>query len=171
MNVHAKINDGYLLCTADSYVELWQVQRSALATLRGADTGSPFAIPRTTHADVVQLSAFWDLALTKAGHRWLAPAPEPAVVSAFNGVRRRWRAALANVDVHARTHDPHDIYPNNLELWCAISLVSTTIAAIDDLPLNLDLAVNGVEAARRGLLTFSRGGDLPERVRPRGRGS
>lgn len=59
--------------TADSYDELWRLQKARLAELRGEDIHGPsrstdlrYTLPRTTNRDILQLATLWSLALIKA---------------------------------------------------------------------------------------------------------
>jgi len=146
---------------ADSYEELWRVQKATLSELRGVDSLEPHdassprrTVPRTTNADVLQLATFWSLALIKVEHRRRAIAPDVVTTLGLDGVKRRWHAVLADVDAYAKTGSPRDVYPKNHEFWRATASVSVTISAIDDLPLSLDLAVSGKLPAHRNARTF-----------------
>ncbi|HEX7841480.1 MAG TPA: hypothetical protein VF469_28600 [Kofleriaceae bacterium] len=149
-------SDDYLSLSADSYEELWQAQKAALSQLRGvdvressSDTSDLRMIPRTTHRDVLQLANFWTLALIKAERKRPALGPDALDTLGLDGVRRRWNAVLADVDAHAMSGDPRDVYPRNHEFWSATAAVSVAITVIDTLPLGLHLAVARGMAERR----------------------
>jgi hypothetical protein len=156
------LGEDRLHLAADSYEELWRVQKATLSELRGVDlhelpaatSGPRRTVPRTTNADILQLATFWSLALIKVEQRRRAMAPDVVPTLGLDGVKRRWRAVLADVDAYAKTGDPRDIYPRNHEFWRAIAAVSVTISAIDDLPLSLDLAVSGRTPEHRNARTF-----------------
>ena len=153
------LNEDCLHLAADSYEELWRVQKATLSELRGvdshelsADTNGPRrTVPRTTNADILQLAAFWSLALIKVEQRRRAFAPDVVATLGLDGVKRRWRAVMADVEAYARTGDPQDVYPRNHAFWRATASVAVTISAIDDLPLSLDLTVSGQKSNHRNV--------------------
>jgi hypothetical protein len=144
------VRDDYLYLAADSYQQLWQVQRLALSELRGVDrpepapeTGARASVPRTTNGDIFQLATFWTLALIKAEPHGRDLAPDVLETLGLDGVKRRWQAVQADVDGYAKAGDPRDVYPKNHEFWRATASIAVAISALDDLPLSLDLAVGG----------------------------
>jgi hypothetical protein len=157
-----RISEDCLHLAADSYEELWRVQKATLSELRGVDsreftanTGGPRrAVPRTTNADILQLATFWSLALIKVEHRRSAIAPDVVATLGLDGVKRRWRAILADVDAYAKTGDPRNVYRQNHEFWRATASVAVTISSIDDLPLSLDLTVGGKMSEHRNARTL-----------------
>jgi hypothetical protein len=147
---------------ADSYEELWRVQKATLSELRGVDSREPFSdmssprwtVPRTTNADVLQLAMFWTLALMKVEQRRRAIAPDVVATLGLDGVKRRWHAVVADVDAYAKAGDPRSVYPKNHEFWRVTASVSITISAIDDMPLSLDLAIRGRLPEHRNARTY-----------------
>src|SRR5262245_55782926 len=109
---------------ADSYDELWRLQKVRLAELRGEDvheqpglTAMYLTVPRTTNRDILQLATLWTLALIKAEPKAAALGSERIAMTGFDGVRRRWHAVMADIDAHARDGDPGAVYPKNHEFW------------------------------------------------------
>jgi len=158
-------SDEYLHLAADSYEELWRVQKATLSELRGVDVRDPSAdtdgprrtVPRTTNADILQLAMFWTMALIKVESRRRALSHDVVATLGLDGVKRRWDAVVADVEAYARTGDPRDVYPKNHEFWRATAAVSVTISAIDDLPLSLDFAVSRGSAAHRNARSLALG--------------
>jgi hypothetical protein len=154
-------SDNNLHLTARTYDELWSAQKAALVKLRGADvrepsadmTGVRMAIPRTTNADILQLATYWTKALIKLEAKRLMGGVVNAM--GLDREKRRWQAALADVDKYAKTGTPSDVYPRNHELWRASGTLSITIAAIDEEPAPLDLIVGSVKSSVE---------DLPGRI-------
>jgi hypothetical protein len=111
------------------------------------------AIPRTTNADVLQLATYWTKALTKLELKRFAGG----VVNdmGLDGEKRRWQAALADVDKYAKGGTPSDIYPKNHEFWRASGKLSITVAAIDEEPAPLDLMIDSFKQSVK---------DLPGRI-------
>jgi hypothetical protein len=145
----------------DSYEELWRIQKARLSELRGVEVRAPsgaggprMTVPRTTNRDILQLATFWTLALIKVEHKRAALGPALIATLGLDGVKRRWNAVLADVDMHARNGDPADVYPRNHELWRATASVSVTLSAIDDMPLSLDLRVSRGPAEHRNARTY-----------------
>src|SRR5262249_10254922 len=115
------------------------------------DTTDLRMIPRTTNRDVLQLATFWTLALIKAEGKRRALGPDALGALGLDGVRRRWHAVLADIDVHAVGGDPRDVYPKNHEFWSATAAMSVAITLVDTLPLGLHLAVaRGTTGHRNG---------------------
>ena len=157
----APVREDYLHLASDSYEELWRIQKATLSEFRGVDVRAPsgassprMTVPRTTNRDVLQLATFWTLALIKAEHRRAALDPAQIATLGIDGVKRRWDAVLADVDIHARNGDPADVYLRNHELWRATASVSVTLSAIDDMPLGLDRVVGRGPAEHRNARTF-----------------
>lgn len=145
--------------TADSYEALWRIQHATLSQLRGVELHASSAdarmrVPRTTNADVLQLATFWTLALIKVEPEHRGLDPDATARLGLDGVQRRWRAVLADIDAHAKTGHPRDAYAKNHEFWRTTAAVSVAISALDDLPLSLDFAVNGGPIDRRNARTF-----------------
>jgi hypothetical protein len=145
----ARDRERWLSFSAESYLELWTAQHTALAELRGCDAGDPRSdasdhrpILRTINADVLQLAGFWHLALIKAEHYRRTSTSSTLATLALDVVKRQWRAALLDVEAKARPGTPNDRYPRNLEFWRASATVAVAIAAIDNLPLAMELAVS-----------------------------
>jgi hypothetical protein len=148
--------------TADSYDELWQLQKARLAELRGEDIHEPpgstdlrYTLPRTTNRDILQLATLWSLALIKAEPKAAALGPERTATTGFDGVRRRWSAVMADVDAHARNGNPAAVYPRNHEFWVTTAAISVTLSVIDGLPLSLDFVVSERPAHHRNGRTYS----------------
>jgi hypothetical protein len=148
---------------ADSYDELWRLQKARLAELRGEDvhelpgpTGMYSTVPRTTNRDILQLATLWSLALIKAGPKGAATlGPERMAMTGFEGVKRRWHAVMADIDALARNGGPGALYPKNHEFWSTTAAMSVTLSVIDDLPLSLDFAVGEGPARHRNGRTYN----------------
>jgi len=146
---------------ADSYDELWRVQKARLAELRGEDEREPVGptglwstVPRTTNRDILQLATLWTLALIKAEPKGAALGPERLAMTGVDGVRRRWNAVMADIDTHARRGDPRAVYAKNHEFWSATAAMSVTLSILDDMPLILDFAVSEGPARHRNGRTY-----------------
>lgn len=147
---------------ADSYDELWRLQKARLAELRGEDvhelpgpTGMYSTVPRTTNRDILQLATLWSLALIKAGPKAAALGPARMVMTGFDGVKRRWHAVMADIDALAKHGCPGALYPMNHEFWSTTATMSVTLSVIDDLPLSLDFAVGDRSAHHRNGRTYN----------------
>lgn len=147
--------DERLHLAAFSYDELWQAQKTALAKLRGADVrdaapgvmGGRMTIPRTVNADVVQLATYWTNALVRVDkkRREMGPhGPDALRAAGLDGELRRWRAALADVDLYASRGDPVALYPKNDAFWRASGSLSVTVAAIDEEPSPFDMLLDTI---------------------------
>jgi hypothetical protein len=152
---------------ADSYAELWQLQKARLAELRGEDLREPSGptspwstVPRTTNRDILQLATLWTLALIKAEPKAAALEPERRAMTGLDGAKRRWHAMMADIDVHARSGDPEAVYPENDEFWSTTASMSVTLSLLDDLPLSLDFLVSEGPCRRRNGRTY----DVKERT-------
>jgi hypothetical protein len=147
---------------ADSYDELWRLQKTRLAELRGEDihespgsTSLRYTLPRTTNRDILQLATLWSLALIKAEPKAAALGPERMATTGFDGVKRRWHAVMADIDALARNGGPGALYPKNHEFWSTTAVMSVTLSVIDDLPLSLDFAVGEGPARHRNGRTYN----------------
>jgi hypothetical protein len=147
--------DEKLHLAAFNYDELWQAQKAVLAKLRGADVrepspkvmGSRMTVPRTTNADIVQLATYWTSALAKVEikRRQMGPhGPEALHQAGLDGEIRRWRAALADVDIYATTGDPAAIYVKNEAFWRASASLSVTISVIDEAPPPFEMLLDTI---------------------------
>jgi hypothetical protein len=153
---HETDGDRHLRLAADAYDEMWRLQMITLARLRGLDVREPLpgngldtTVPRTTNRDILQLATFWTLALIKAELKRDVLGPERVAMAGLDGVKRRWKAMIADIDAHARNRDPGDVYAKNYELWSTTAAISVTLSAIDDMPLSLDFEVGEASAERR----------------------
>jgi hypothetical protein len=154
--------DRHIHFTADSYDELWRLQKARLVELRGEDARRPSydsglwpTVPRTTNRDILQLATLWSFALIKAEPKAAALGLERRAMTGLDGVRRRWRAVMADIDALARNGDPHAVYPKNHEFWSTTAAMSVTLSVIDDLPLSLDFAVSEGPARHRNGRTYN----------------
>lgn len=139
---------GELQLTALTYDELWRAQRDQLAQLRGADTarilhdfyGDPVPFPRTTSADVIQLAAYWNDALSEVSRRRREGnyGPDDADGFGLDGEERRWRATMIDVGIYAEG-DLSDIYALNDEFWQATCSLAATLAELDEDPPPFEL--------------------------------
>lgn len=146
---HRKVNvlhDDYLGITANSYDRLWQVQKDALAGLRGADLrepvgdmrGTTMVIPRTTITDALYLVWFWSDALAQVERAPLATSRAAAATLGLRGVRRRWEIAVDAVNEAADTMDPEMVFPGNHALWRAAGSLAATLAVLDEAPISVE---------------------------------
>lgn len=144
--------DERLHLAAFGYDELWQAQKAALAKLRGADTreaapgvmGGRMTIPRTVNADILQLSTYWTHALARIYEKRSAMSHGADALHAagLDGEIRRWRTALADVDLYASRGDPVALYPKNEAFWRASGSLSVTLAVIDEAPAPFDMLLD-----------------------------
>jgi hypothetical protein len=154
------LRDDYLQVMAASYDGLWQVQKDALARLRGADVGEPtgqmrgpsMAIPRTTLSDVLHLADFWTDTMHLVERKAQNMPPEAFATLGYNAVRRHWYAALADLDHEVEAGEPEEVHTKNHEFWRAAAHLATVLAVIDEAPSKLDQALSGV-------MTHSRNAD------------
>jgi hypothetical protein len=112
-------------------------------------------VPRTTNRDVLQLATLWSFALIKAEPKAAALGSEHRAMTGLDGVRRRWRAVMADIDALARSGDPHAVYLKNHEFWSTTAALSVTLSVVDDLPLSLDFAVSKGSARHRNGRTYN----------------
>ena len=127
-----------------TFDDMWRVQRDYLAERRGFDKPDPppgmgmpgLKIPRTTHADVLQLATYWSEQLAKVKQ-----------VMGYKDAVEKWHRALADVDKYARSGKPDDVYPKNNEFWHTTSDVSIQIAIGDESPSKWDLALDSAKAS------------------------
>jgi hypothetical protein len=152
----------HILISADAYDELWRRQKAELVELRGEDVRGPSGpsgmwstVPRTTNRDVLQLATLWSFALIKAEPKATALGPERRAMTGLDGVGRRWRGVMADIDALARNGEPHAVYPRNHEFWSTTAAMSVTLSVVDDLPLSLDFAVSKAPARHRNGRTYS----------------
>jgi hypothetical protein len=136
------IHDDYLGVNANSYDQLWQAQKDALARLRGADIrepigdmrGSVMAVPRTTLTDVLHLAGFWTDALARIEHKPLAASPAAVATLGLGSVKRRWQTAVAEVNALAESADPDSTFPENHAFWRTAGALSITLAVLEEAP-------------------------------------
>jgi hypothetical protein len=125
-----------------TYDDLFEAQRTFLATKRGSDQlpppagfgGGTIVVPRTTNADVLQLATYWTDRLgavkQEMGH---------------DGIVAMWKVALADVDKIAKPGTADTVYAKNLEFWASARRVAVQVAISDEAPSRWDMAVSSVK--------------------------
>jgi hypothetical protein len=124
-----------------------KLQRDAFSKLRGEDvvTGRLIArVPRTTVADVRQISAYWASGLAKVGTHGLGDV-------SYRHVLDRWQAARAQVDRTPRDVDPSAVYPNNVDFWEAVMTIAIQIAVTAEAPTRWQLIKEASKTALQNL--------------------
>jgi hypothetical protein len=104
-------------------------------------------VPRTTNADILQLATYWTSALAQVEikRRQMGPhGPEALHQAGLDGEIRRWRAALADVDIYATTGDPAALYVKNEAFWRASGSLSVTISVIDEAPPPFEILLDTI---------------------------
>ena len=126
----------------DLYIEQYKFLRDT----RGADEiapdpsgqygtgGTTYKIPRTTNADVVQLTDYWSKQLAGVKR-----------VMGHDGVVQRWNAARADVDAIARKEDPSALYPKNNAFWRQLRQTAIHVAVADEAPSKWDMALDSLK--------------------------
>ncbi len=125
-----------------TFDDLYNEQFKYLRTLRGVDLKDPEPgmggankqIPRTTNGDVVLLADYWKKQF--AGIKQ---------VFGHDGVAKRWRDALADVDAIARKGDPNAIYPKNNGFWRVLLNTAIHIAVADEAPSKTEMILDSLK--------------------------
>ncbi len=120
----------------NGFDDLYVAQFNHLRQLRGTDPAAPKTapVPRSTNEEVVQLADYWSKQL--AGVK---------VVFGHDGVVKRWKAALADVDQFARKGDPYAVFTKNLTFWPALKATAIHVSVADEAPSTFDLAMDSVK--------------------------
>ncbi len=136
-----------------TFDDLFIAQRRYLTELRGADdrepdpgmTGPKKPIPRSTNADVIVLADYWTHQLSRVKRVFGAEA-----------VTQRWKAALVDVEAHARKADPSAVYANNNGFWRALQQTAIHVAVADEAPSQTDLMLDALATSL---------GELPQNIK------
>jgi hypothetical protein len=127
---------------AKTYDDLWRAQRDFLAEKRGFDQPPPptgtgmqgLKVPRSTNQDILQLATYWSEQLAKAKQ-----------VLGYKAAVEKWHAVIADVETHAKTGKPDDVYAKNNEFWHVSNDIAVQIAIGDEAPGNWDLFVDSLK--------------------------
>lgn len=116
--------------------DLYIAQFNHLRQLRGSDPAAPKngPVPLTTNDDVVQLADYWSKQLANV-----------KVVMGHDGIVKRWKAAVADVDALARKADPYAVFAKNLSFWPALKATAIHISVAQEVPSDFDLAIESVK--------------------------
>ncbi|HTR50268.1 MAG TPA: hypothetical protein VMJ10_06140 [Kofleriaceae bacterium] len=127
-----------------TYDDMWNAQRKFLADKRGSDKlpppagmgGSDMSIPRSTNADVLQIATYWTTQLANAKQ-----------VLGYKTAVDKWHAAIADVDLLAKSGKPDDVYAKNNEFWRTSFEVAVQVAIGDESPGKWDLFVDSLKTS------------------------
>jgi hypothetical protein len=98
--------DKIIVKAHNNHSKQWLRLKRYFVKERGSDAGeNKKAIPRTTHDDVKQLTAYWQ------GEYKRAPRKGP------KGARMHWPNAKAKIDQQLANGKPDDLYPENEWFW------------------------------------------------------
>ncbi len=125
-----------------TFDDLYNEQFKYLRTLRGVDSKDPEPgmggankpIPRSTNGDVVLLADYWNKQF--AGIKQ---------VFGHEGVAKRWKEALVDVDAIARKGDPNAVYPKNNGFWRVLVNTAIHIAVADEAPSKNDMMLDSIK--------------------------
>ena len=132
---------------------MWDAQRAELAKARGFDlrdalpgeASQPMEVPRTTNADVLRLAAYWGEALVQIPVKGMVGGVSHPME--LDSEQARWQAASADVDKHAKSGKPDDVYPKNHDLWRATRSLATTLGVLGVVPSPYELTVDATKPA------------------------
>lgn len=136
-----------------TFDDLFIAQRRYLSELRGSDerdpepgmTGAKKPIPRSNNADVLVLADYWTQQLARVKR-----------VFGAEGVTQRWKAALVDLEAHARKGDPSALYTGNNGFWRALQETAIHVATADEAPSQTDLMLDALATSL---------GELPHNIK------
>ena len=147
-NVGPKGNQPIMQFDVKLFSDLYIEQYKHLRDTRGADElgpepmndnaygmgGTTYKIPRTTNADVIALADYWTRQLN-----------DVKKVFGHDGVVRRWKLALVDVDQIARKSDPNALYPKNNGFWRELKNTAIHVSVADEAPSKWDMAIDSLK--------------------------
>ncbi|MBV8758190.1 MAG: hypothetical protein JO257_12965 [Deltaproteobacteria bacterium] len=125
-----------------TYDDLYGEEFKYLVQLRGFDElepepgmlGAKKKIPRATNADVIALADYWSKQLSDVKE-----------VFGHEGVEKRWKDAMADVNSIARKGNPSDVYPKNNGFWRVLFETAVHVAVADEAPSKWDMAKDSIK--------------------------
>ncbi|MFT3697694.1 MAG: hypothetical protein QM831_31435 [Kofleriaceae bacterium] len=121
---------------AKTHDDIYLAQYKFLREHRGEDTlaaptgvnGFPKPIPRTTNADILQLSSYWQQQLDRSPR-----------VFGTDSIVAAWQRAMTDV-LAAKAAPPDAVYAKNNEFWRTLGQTEVHIAAAKEVPTSWDIA-------------------------------
>ncbi|MCA9676976.1 MAG: hypothetical protein KC464_18260, partial [Myxococcales bacterium] len=137
MRVHYRNGDAQLvagdgiarLSGMADYTEMQVALRKYLGELRGFDIVHGKRVPRTLNADVQQLAAIWDRAMSRARMD----------VFGMKGALARWQATAAEIAALTSSSDPTAVYENNARFWDTTNRIAIRLQVAAEEPPDLTL--------------------------------
>lgn len=123
--------------TAKSFTGMWSALQGELAALRGFDLrddglGRIIEVPRTTHADVLQLERYWTRLLVQLQLRVLTGAvPE---TDGFEDVQVAWQELSQRIEVDALGGESTRVHPENAAFWMVSRALATVLDRLEQHP-------------------------------------